>query len=66
MDNWIIKEGDTLGCTNGHKPLLVKAITATHVTCAVRGEDNSEHTVTRARFEYALWYGSFFLLEHAS
>ena len=63
MDNYIIKEGDVLGRTNGTAPFVVREITASHVTCAVRGK---EHTVTRERFEYNLWYGTFFLLEHAS
>ncbi len=65
MDNWFIKEGDTLGRTDGHRPIVVKEITATHVTCAIRGEDASEHTVLREQFEYNLWYGTFFLLERA-
>ena len=65
MDNYIIKEGDVLGNHDGHRPIVIRRITATHVTFARRGVEG-EHTLTRERFEYALWYGSFFMLEHAS
>ncbi len=63
MDNYIIREGDTLGRSNGKPPLVVRQITASHVTCTIRGV---EHTVSRERFEYNLWYGTFFVLERAS
>lgn len=63
MDSYIIKEGDVLGRHDGHSPILVRHITATHVTFVTQ-RDGEEHTLTRERFEYAIWYGSFFMLEH--
>ncbi len=65
MDDYVIKEGDILGRHDRRKPIVVCRITASHVTYVIQG-DGKERTLTREKFRYALWYGGFFLFEHAS
>ncbi|KKN21927.1 hypothetical protein LCGC14_0920570 [marine sediment metagenome] len=63
MDNYIIREGDILGRTDGKPPFHVHEITRTQITFSVR---DVRRTVSRERFRYWLWHGGLFLLERAS
>lgn len=65
MDNYVIKEGDTLAFSDGRRPVEVRRIGKTHVTYVVRGE-KKERKASRAQFHYMFREGHAFLLEHAS
>lgn len=65
VDNYILKEGDTLGCTDGRRPVVIRRIGKTHVTYVVRGQ-KKERRGSRDQFHYMLRFGGFFLLERAS
>lgn len=65
MGDYIIKEGDTLGCHDGRRPIVVQEIGESHVTYTLLGE-SKKRTASRAQFRYALREGGFFVLEHAN